>query len=179
MNSILDDALERLRGMGPEAVHGAPNHGPMAAEALVALGCPDEVSRWIDDYRRELGPLPLTQAPVTENRWQEALGAPHRVADWQTFFVMRLAEDPWTRVFAQWVHRLITGLMAAGTASRSAVARGAPAVLTRSIPSDGHPIPAVGLGTWQTYDVGPSPAERAPARPSGSRHSTGSRRADR
>jgi hypothetical protein len=38
-NRVLDDALERLRGMGPEAVHGAPNHGPMAAEALIALGC--------------------------------------------------------------------------------------------------------------------------------------------
>ena len=33
-SSVLDDALERLRGMGSEAVHGAPNHGPMAAEAL-------------------------------------------------------------------------------------------------------------------------------------------------
>ncbi|WP_455287494.1 hypothetical protein [Cupriavidus necator] len=39
MNSTFDEALERLRGTGSEiAGGGAPNHGPMAAEALVALG---------------------------------------------------------------------------------------------------------------------------------------------
>jgi hypothetical protein len=65
--SILDDALERLRGTGPEAVHGAPNHGPMAAEALIALGCPGEVTGWVDDYRRELGPMPQPRSPVTES----------------------------------------------------------------------------------------------------------------
>jgi hypothetical protein len=38
MKSVLDDALDRLRHSGPEAAGGAPNHGPRAAEALVALG---------------------------------------------------------------------------------------------------------------------------------------------
>ena len=33
---------------------------------------------------------------------------------------------------------------------------------TRLIPSSGVPLPVVGLGTWQTFDVGPSPRERAP-----------------
>ena len=114
-NSVLDDALERLRGMGPEAVHGAPNHGPMAAEALVALGCLDEVPRWVDDYRRELGPMPQARSPVTEYTWQEALGAIHRIGDWQTFFLAQLAEAPWQTVFGQWMPRLIPGLMAGGT----------------------------------------------------------------
>jgi diketogulonate reductase-like aldo/keto reductase len=36
------------------------------------------------------------------------------------------------------------------------------AILTRRIPSTGETIPVVGLGTWQTFDVGPSPAARAP-----------------
>jgi hypothetical protein len=85
-NSALDDALERLRGTGPEAVHGAPNHGPMAAEALIVLGCPDEVPRWVDDYRRELSPMPQARSPVTEATWQEALGAIQRIGDWQAFF---------------------------------------------------------------------------------------------
>jgi len=39
-----------------------------------------------------------------------------------------------------------------------------PALLHRPIPSSGEPIPAVGLGTWRTFDVGASPAERAPLR---------------
>src|SRR5215475_6065798 len=115
MNSVLDDALERLRGMGPEARHGAPNHGPMAAEALVALGCLDEVPRWVDDYRGELDPMPPARSPVTEGNWHEALGAIRRVGDWQAFFVARLAEAPWQAVFGQWMPRLIQGLMAAGT----------------------------------------------------------------
>lgn len=34
--------------------------------------------------------------------------------------------------------------------------------LTRRIPSSGESLPVIGLGTWQTFDIGPSPAERAP-----------------
>ena len=37
-----------------------------------------------------------------------------------------------------------------------------PAILTRPIPSTGATIPVVGLGTWQTFDVGAGSAERAP-----------------
>lgn len=35
-------------------------------------------------------------------------------------------------------------------------------MLTRPIPSSGEPLPAIGCGTWQTFHVGASPAERAP-----------------
>jgi diketogulonate reductase-like aldo/keto reductase len=36
------------------------------------------------------------------------------------------------------------------------------AMLTRAIPRSGERIPAIGLGTWQTFDVGKSASERAP-----------------
>ncbi|HYG19905.1 MAG TPA: aldo/keto reductase [Ohtaekwangia sp.] len=36
------------------------------------------------------------------------------------------------------------------------------AVLTRPIPSSGEQLPLVGLGTWQTFDVGNSPEARQP-----------------
>ncbi|HXF65478.1 MAG TPA: aldo/keto reductase [Burkholderiales bacterium] len=36
-----------------------------------------------------------------------------------------------------------------------------PALLRRPIPKSGETLPAVGLGTWQSFDVGPSDAERA------------------
>ena len=58
---------------------------------------------------------------------------------------------------------------AAGTAAlmtaRSSVAAGRPAqpasILTRRIPSSGKVVPVIGLGTWQTFDVGSNAAERA------------------
>ena len=40
----------------------------------------------------------------------------------------------------------------------------ASAPLARPIPSSGETIPAVGLGTWQTFDVGASASERDPLR---------------
>ena len=48
------------------------------------------------------------------------------------------------------------------SARKAAAAEPATAILTRRIPSSGEPVPVIGLGTWQTFDVGPSSAERAP-----------------
>ncbi|TMQ22240.1 MAG: aldo/keto reductase [Candidatus Rokuibacteriota bacterium] len=50
--------------------------------------------------------------------------------------------------------------MAAAAAGPSPAA--GEAVLARAIPSSGERVPAVGLGTWRTFDVGTSAAERAP-----------------
>jgi aryl-alcohol dehydrogenase-like predicted oxidoreductase len=55
-----------------------------------------------------------------------------------------------------------------GTRTRSATAAAASdtggEMIARPIPSSGEALPVVGLGTWQTFDVGPSEAERAPLR---------------
>lgn len=53
-------------------------------------------------------------------------------------------------------------LMAAAAAAVPASAGAASPMLQRPIPSSGEAIPAIGLGTWRTFDVGGSPAERAP-----------------
>jgi aryl-alcohol dehydrogenase-like predicted oxidoreductase len=37
-------------------------------------------------------------------------------------------------------------------------------MLTRIIPRTGEELPVVGLGTWQTFDVGPEESDRAPLR---------------
>lgn len=37
-------------------------------------------------------------------------------------------------------------------------------MLTRPIPSTGEPLPVIGLGTWQTFDVGDGAAARTPLR---------------
>jgi diketogulonate reductase-like aldo/keto reductase len=47
-------------------------------------------------------------------------------------------------------------------AGRSARAQTGARMVSRSIPSSGEHLPIVGCGTWQTFDVGPSEAERLP-----------------
>ncbi|MFL6515761.1 MAG: aldo/keto reductase [Chthoniobacterales bacterium] len=47
-------------------------------------------------------------------------------------------------------------------ASRSFAAAESSTMLTRAIPATGEPLPVIGLGTWQTFDVGPAEAERKP-----------------
>jgi diketogulonate reductase-like aldo/keto reductase len=34
-------------------------------------------------------------------------------------------------------------------------------MISRAIPSSGEQVPVIGLGTWQTFDVGPEPSRRA------------------
>jgi diketogulonate reductase-like aldo/keto reductase len=55
-----------------------------------------------------------------------------------------------------------TGLAAARLAPFAQAAETAPAPLTRKIPSSGEPLPVIGLGTWQTFDVDRSQPARAP-----------------
>ena len=115
MNSTFDEALERLRGTGSEVAGGpAPNHGPMAAEALAALGCDDVVVAWADRYRRQLDAIPPSRAAVTAENWTQALGAIDRFGDWAAFFRVQLAEAPWRVVFHEWIGRLLPATPSAG-----------------------------------------------------------------
>lgn len=76
------------------------------------------------------------------------------------------ASRPGRRAFLQ-------ALLGVGAGLAFAPARGSPAaapspgraqtpMIRRAIPSSGEEIPVVGLGTWQTFDVGPAAEERAP-----------------
>jgi diketogulonate reductase-like aldo/keto reductase len=55
----------------------------------------------------------------------------------------------------------VAGLVAPGVL-RATPLRERPAPHTRPIPSSGERLPVIGLGTWQTFDVGADPALRAP-----------------
>ena len=52
-------------------------------------------------------------------------------------------------------------------------------MLTRPIPSTNEPLPVVGLGTWQTFDVGPDRAGARPAQGGSARPVRGRRPGDR
>lgn len=55
------------------------------------------------------------------------------------------------------------GLLLAQLASGAESTKTRPlTMLNRMIPSSGESLPVIGLGTWQVFDVGPTPAERQP-----------------
>jgi len=55
---------------------------------------------------------------------------------------------------------LIGGLAAAGAVTGIPGVLRADALHRRTIPSDGHPLPVIGLGSWITFDVPPGDARR-------------------
>jgi hypothetical protein len=110
---MIEDALELLANTGPEYHGGLANHGPMAAEALVALGRPRAVVPWVEHYRRRLDGRPSGHRPIAADEWQEALGEDGRVGDWMLFFHRRVEERPWSETLEIWVPRLSPGIVAA------------------------------------------------------------------
>lgn len=111
----LDNALAQLRGTTAEvAGGGAPNHGPMAAEALAALGFGAVAPSWTRGYRPRLGLLPAATAPVTASTWREALGDESLVASWAAFFGGLLARAPWQDVLEAWLPRLVPAISSGG-----------------------------------------------------------------
>jgi diketogulonate reductase-like aldo/keto reductase len=56
--------------------------------------------------------------------------------------------------------KTIAGLIAAGASTPGTSATNS--MITRPIPGSGEALPIVGLGTWQTFDVGAEAAQRAP-----------------
>jgi diketogulonate reductase-like aldo/keto reductase len=58
--------------------------------------------------------------------------------------------------------RALLALLAAGAAIRPTLAQDR--IMTKPIPSTREPLPVIGVGTWQTFDVGADGAARAPLR---------------
>jgi hypothetical protein len=110
---VLDEALEVFARTGPEYGDGLSNHGPMAAEALVALGRPEAVMPWVERYKRKLQSPSQSRNPLSSDNWREALGDIGRVGDWIVFFDNQLKEAPWRSVLSRWVEILAPGLVAA------------------------------------------------------------------
>ena len=109
----MEDALALLAAKGPEYAGRLANHGPMAAEALVALDRPEAVVPWVESYRRRLREHPGSTRPIDPREWREALGDGARVGDWIAFFDRQLKEGPRSGVLGEWVPRLAPGVIAA------------------------------------------------------------------
>ena len=115
MAITIDEMLDVLSFAGAEMVNGNANHGPMAAEALFALGREDAVLPWVDDYKGRLLSRPAPSLGIPREEWQEYLGVRERLGDWIQFFENELEQAPWQEVVGQWVPRLAPAVMAAAT----------------------------------------------------------------
>jgi hypothetical protein len=113
--AALDGALERLSGSGPGLANGNFNHAPMVAEALCALGRPDRVMPWLEQYQGRLLPRATIGDRIDAAKWRAALGQRDRFAAWSALFAEELCEAAWREVLDRWAARLAPGVSAAAT----------------------------------------------------------------
>lgn len=115
-NELLDETYIRMRDTGPEFDGWLSNHGPMAADAMIRMGCGDQVDAWVDQYTRRLDEAPAPRWKIAADEWREVLGHPSRLADWIALFDWELREEEsWRGVLIRWWPRLLNGAVAAAT----------------------------------------------------------------
>lgn len=147
MAITIDETLDLLSFAGAELVNGNANHGPMASEALFALGREDAVLPWVDEYRKRLMYRPSPSLPIPPEEWREYLGARERMGDWIELFENELSEAPWQEVVRQWVPRLAPAVMAAATHGLIRTAHAVRSLSSEETPQRRHEL-ARGLGYW-------------------------------
>jgi hypothetical protein len=113
MSHIIDQALDILKDAGPEYGKGFSSHGPMAAEALLALGRDEAIIPWVQKYRKRLPDIPESRHFIDGKRFHEAMGDILRFADWTLFFEQELSAAPWSSVLNRWVPLLMQGTIGA------------------------------------------------------------------
>lgn len=147
MAPTIDEALEVLEGTGPEYGGGLANHGPMAAEALFALGRAEEAIPWASTYKRRLRDRPEARNPISGDDWREALGDRKRLGDWAAFFDRALADATWQEVLNTWAPRLGPGLIAAATHGLIRTGHAVRSLAALETPERRHEL-AQGLAYW-------------------------------
>jgi Questin oxidase-like len=162
----MEEALAMLAGLAP-----LTNHGPMAAEALVALGRAESVAAFVESYKKRFSAsFPATYQPVTRANWRAALGEGKRVADWINFFQQELKEAAWPQVLETWTSALAPGLAAAAAHGLIRTGHAVRSLAVKETDLRRREL-AEGLGYWAAYyqplpetAPGASNAEAAQAR---------------
>lgn len=135
-----------LAGLAP-----LTNHGPMAAEALVALGRAESVTAFVESYKKRFtASFPATYQPVTRENWRAALGDGRRVADWVNFFQQELKEAAWPQVLERWTAALTPGLAAAAAHGLIRTGHAVRSLAVKETDLRRREL-AEGLGYWAAY----------------------------
>jgi hypothetical protein len=109
--TVLDEAYERLKGAWVEDQRGFVNHGPMACEALFAMGLDEEVVAWANRGAQ-------SHRARTDHRacggvitaWQDHLGQFFLLHGWVTHFEVTIDKVGWRDTVATWAPRLMPSL---------------------------------------------------------------------
>jgi hypothetical protein len=109
---VLDEAYDRLARTDFELPNGFVNHGPMAVEALHALGLDDEVEGWARRIVEMIGEGPAPAAPgsLGSGGWSNGLGDYRLLPEWIGLFDRDIGEWGWATVVEVWVPRLTPAL---------------------------------------------------------------------
>lgn len=165
MTTILDEAFDRFADCGAEFGPGLANHGPMASDALVALGRTESIAPWVDRYIRKLEPAAAPTTAIEPGAWREALGDYGRWPGWQAFFERELDLHPWENVLRAWVPRLAPGFLASGTHGMLRTAHAVRALAAEQTPQRRAEL-GRGLAFWAArYTTLPVAAPAGPALP--------------
>lgn len=142
----MEQALELMADLAPLS-----NHGPMAAEALVALGRSDKVVAFAEKYKKRFTPIyPAKHQAITQNNWREALGDGKRVADWTNFFDRELKQAGWKQVLEQWADTLAPGMAAAAAHGLIRTSHAVRSLSVKETELRRREL-AEGLGYWAAY----------------------------
>lgn len=169
--AVLDEAYDRLARTDFELPNGFVNHGPMAVEALDALGLDHHVDGWARRFARMAGegPEPVAPASLSQGTWRDGLGDYRLIPEWIGLFDRDIAEQGWPAVVELWVPRLVPALSTALFHGVIRTAHAVRAVDTADTPSRRAEL-ARALGYWAArYRPGPRPAAPEPAGPAGDR----------
>lgn len=142
----LDEALERFQMTALEYGSGLSNHGPMAAEAITALGHPALLTGWVDLYAPRLPPFELGR-PLDVPERRAVLGDPTRMSDWVATYQHELADRDWRDLLCAALPELAPGLFAGATHGWLRVAHAVRA-LERGETEPRRRELAFGLGYW-------------------------------
>ncbi|MEM6992958.1 MAG: questin oxidase family protein [Myxococcota bacterium] len=142
----LDTALRRFHATDAEFRGGLSNHGPMASEALEALGFPERIPDFVDKYAQRLEPAEAGEV-LTQARFDAALGRPDARADLIATMVDRLGKSELSAVLPPLLATLMPGLVAAAFHGPLRAAHALRGLSRRQSPERLAEV-AHGLGYW-------------------------------
>lgn len=112
VSDALDEAFERLAVAGFELPNGFVNHGPMACEALDAMGRDADLDAWSRRFAAVGGGAvdPVVTAGFEP---ESSLGEYRLLPEWVGFFELSVARHGWEAVVRKWVPVLMPSLSVA------------------------------------------------------------------